>query len=59
MGATPGFFAGQLAGPLRVIFVVSVGALIFCVGSALEGGSRLNLNLRYWSGVPLPALVKV
>lgn len=44
MGATPGFFAGQLADRFGHLRVVSVGALIFCVGSALEGGS-INLSM--------------
>ncbi|KAL2043082.1 hypothetical protein N7G274_004142 [Stereocaulon virgatum] len=39
MCATPGFFAGQLADRFGHLRVVSVGALTFCVGSALEGGS--------------------
>ena len=39
MGAAPAFFAGQLADRFGRLRVVSVGAVVFCVGSALEGGS--------------------
>jgi len=39
MGAPPAFFAGQLADRFGHLRVVLVGASIFCVGSALEGGA--------------------
>ena len=44
MGATPAFFAGQLADHFGHLRVVSIGASIFCVGSVLEGGS-INLSM--------------
>ena len=39
MGAFPAFFAGQLADRFGHLRIVLVGALVFCVGSALQGGA--------------------
>lgn len=40
MGAVPAFFAGQLADRFGHLRIVLVGALVFCLGSALQGGAR-------------------
>lgn len=38
-GALPGIFAGQLANRYGQLLVVMAGALVFCLGTALEAGS--------------------
>ena len=42
--AIPAFFAGQLAHRFGHLRIVLVGALVFCIGSALQGGA-VNLPM--------------
>lgn len=44
MGAVPAFCAGQLADRFGQLRIVLVGALVFCVGCALQGGA-INLTM--------------
>ncbi|CAD0110556.1 unnamed protein product [Aureobasidium uvarum] len=39
-GAFPSFFAGQLADRFGRLAIVAVGALVFAIGAALEGGAN-------------------
>ena len=39
MGAVPAFFAGQLADRFGHLRIVLAGALVFCVGSALQASA--------------------
>ena len=40
MGATPAFFARQLANRFGHLRIVLLGAAFFCVGSALQGSAK-------------------
>ncbi len=44
MGALPAFFTGQLADRFGHLRIVLVGASVFCVGCALQGGA-VNLPM--------------